>query len=97
KGIIWSCGTINDLDLDSVLDVYGLLAYKKVVSVGALSVRTGNACLFAFSILPFKEGISRLTKFRMKIKYPSIQSQIDKNINAVAKREGYTKEKLEEI
>jgi hypothetical protein len=97
KGIIWSSGVINNSNLNTRIDEYGLLAFKKLSGVGAISVRTGNACLFCFSILPFKEGISRLTKFKMKIKYPSVLKQVEKYISSVAKKEGYSKDKLEEL
>lgn len=97
KGIIWSCGMINDTNLNTRIDEYGLLAFKKLSGVGAISVRTGNACLYCFSILPFKEGISRLTKFKMKIKYASVLKQIENYISIVAEKEGYSKDKLEEL
>lgn len=97
KGIIWSCGILNNPDLNILIDEYGLLAFKKLSGVGAISVRTGNACLFSFSLLPVQEGISRLTKFRMKIKYPSVIKQVDKHISSVAKKMGYSKDQLEEI
>jgi hypothetical protein len=97
KGVIWTCGIINDSRLTTSLDEYGLWAFKKLPGVGAVSVRTGNACLFAFSILPFKEGIATLSKFKVKIKYPSVLKIIDKYIGVVALKEGYTKDQLEEI
>ena len=97
KGVIWTCGLINDTRLTTKLDEYGLWAFKKLPGVGAVSVRTGNACLYAFSILPFKEGIATLSKFKVKIKYPSVLKIIEKYISIVALKEGYTKDQLEEI
>ncbi len=97
KGLIWLSGTINDPEINHLLDEYGIIAFKKLYGVGAVSVKTGNACLYSFSILPFKDGISRLTKFRMKIKYPSVIKQVDKYIQLVAKKEGYSRERLEEL
>lgn len=97
KGLIWSSSQLNDSGLNSAIDEYGLFAFKKLPEIGALSVRTGNACIYCFSMLPFKEGISRLTKFKMKIKYPSVHKQIEKYIAIVAKKEGYSKDQLEEL
>jgi hypothetical protein len=97
KGLIWCSGKVNDVGLQDALDEYGQWAYKKIPNRGAVSVKTGNACLYSFSILPFQDGISKLTKFRMKIKYPSIQKQIDKYINQVARANGYTRETIEDI
>lgn len=97
KSLIWASSQINDPDLNNTIDNYGLIAFKKFPGHGSLSVRTGNACLYCFSILPFKDGISRLTKFKMKIKYPSVHKQIEKYIDIVAKKEGYSKDQLEEL
>ena len=97
KGLIWSCAPLNEAKLNTLLEEYGLQAFKKLGGVGAISIRTGNACLFAFSVLPFEEGIARLSKFRMKIKYPSVHKQIDKYINEVAAKNGYTPDQLEDL
>lgn len=97
KGLIWSAGLLNQAIITSKLEEYGLLAFKKLPSVGAVSVRTGNACLYALSILPYTEGISRLSKFKTKIKYPSVIKQVEKYILAVAEKEGYSADELEEI
>jgi hypothetical protein len=97
KGLIWTCSILNDNELNIIIDDYCLQAYKKYPDVGSISERTGNACLYCFYMLPLKEGIARLTKFRMKIKYPSILKIINKYINLVAERENCSQDEIEEI
>ncbi|WP_324026041.1 DUF4132 domain-containing protein [Maribacter sp. BPC-D8] len=97
RSAVWSCSTINDDELNQIIEVLGLLSFKKLRNVGALSAKLGNGCIYTFSKLPYQDGISRLTKFRMKIKYPSVQSIITKAIERVAKAEGKTMYEIEEL
>ena len=97
RSAVWSCATINDDELNQIIEVLGLLSFKKLRGVGALSAKLGNGCIYTFSKLPYQDGISRLTKFRMKIKYPSVQSIITKAIERVAKAEGKTMYEIEEL
>ena len=97
RSAVWSSAVINDDELNQIIEVLGLLSYKKLRNVGALSAKLGNGCIYSFSKLPYQDGISRLTKFRMKIKYPSVQSIITKAIERVAKAEGKTMYEIEEL
>ena len=71
--------------------------FKKIPGHGAIAVKLGNACLYAFSNLPFQIGIEKLTRFRMKIKYPSVRKKIQKYIETVSEREGKTADEIEEM
>lgn len=97
KGLIWCCGLINDPVLHVALDHYAALAYKKKPGVGPISAKTGTAAMFAFSLLPVKEGVSRLSKFRMKIKNRTILKSIDKLIQSVSEKNGMGMDEIEEI
>lgn len=97
KAMIWCCGLLNDASLNAVLDSYATLAYKKKPNVGSLSLKTGNACMLAFSFLPFKEAVTRLMKFRNKTTNNTIIKSIDKIIADLAKKHGYAKDLVEEI
>ncbi len=97
RGAIWTCGIAQSEVLSNKLEELGLWCFKKLPGVGAVSVKLGNAVIYAFSILPFQEGIERLTKYRMKIKYRSVLSVIENTINRVAKKEGKSMDQLEEM
>ncbi len=97
KGMIWAAGLINESKLNDTIEQLGLWAYKKIPGHGAIAVKLGNACLLAFSNLPFQIGIEKLTRFRMKIKYPSVRKQIQKYIESVSEREGKTADEIEEM
>ncbi|MBO9562818.1 MAG: DUF4132 domain-containing protein [Niastella sp.] len=97
RPLIWCAGYINNAELNNALDDYAAWAYKKKQWVGPISARTGTACMYAFSLLPFKEGVSRLTKFRMKIRNNTILKGIDKIIADVSKKNNVNKDELEEM
>ncbi|MFK7806438.1 MAG: DUF4132 domain-containing protein [Saprospiraceae bacterium] len=97
KGFIWMSGLMDEEKLNDSLEELGLWCFKKIPGRGALSAKLGNACLYAFSILPFESGISKLTNFRLKINYPSVKKQINKYTAAIAEEEGRTTDELEEL
>jgi len=97
KGFIWLSGFINDDRLTRTVEKLGLWCFKKIPGHGALSAKLGNACLYAFATLPFEVGVEKLTHFRMKIKYASLQKQVNKYIEAIAEKEGKTADEMEEM
>lgn len=97
RALIWCAGFVNKTELNNALDEYAAWAYKKKPGVGPISAKTGTACMYAFSLLPFKEGVSRLTKFRMKIKNNTILKGIDKIIADVSKKNNVSRDELEEM
>ena len=97
RGLVWLSAYVNDDSINQTVEELGLWCFKKFPGHGALSVKVGNGCLFAFSQLPYEVGISRLTKFRLKIKYPSVRSQIEKLIQKTAEKEGKTIDQIEEL
>ncbi|MBT1697315.1 DUF4132 domain-containing protein [Fulvivirgaceae bacterium PWU4] len=97
RGLIWAAGTINHKALNMQLDDYAAWAYKKKPVFGSISIKTGSACMFAFSQLPLKDGVSRLSKFKSRIKNNSILKTIDRYIANTAKAHGVTEHELQEL
>jgi hypothetical protein len=98
KNLIWLTGLVNNNPaLIIAVDNYAAMAYKKKPGVGSISPRTGTAAMYAFSMLPFKEGITRLMKFRNKTVNNTIIKSIDKVIAEVAAANGYDRDLVEEI
>jgi len=97
RGLVWCTGLVNDPELQTAVDQYALVAFKKKPSVGPISAKTGTAAMFAFSLLPFKEAVTRLMKFRNKIINNNILKSIDRIISEVAAKNGYDKNLIKEI
>lgn len=97
KGLAWCAGLVNNPLLNASLDEYAGWAFKKLPGVGPVSAKTGTACMHAFSMLPFKDGMSRLVKFKMKVKNNAILKSIDKIIDEVAEKNGFSQEQVMEM
>lgn len=97
KGLIWCAGIINNAELNAAMDDYAGWAFKKKPNVGPISARTGSACMHAFEMLPFKDGISKLVKFKMKVKNNTILKTIDKIIATAAEKNGVTQDAIMEL
>jgi len=97
RGLVWCTGLVNNIELQTAVDQYALIAFKKKPGVGPISAKTGTAAMFAFSLLPFKEAVTRLMKFRNKIINNNILKSIDRIISDVAAKNGYNKDLIKEI
>ncbi len=97
RAMVWHSALINDNELSNKVEELGLLCFKKFPGYGAVSVKIGNGTIYAFSILPFKDGIARLTKYRSKIKYSSVLKLIENTILKIAEKEGKTPDEMEEM
>lgn len=97
KGLIWCTAFANNNELVSVLDEYAVTAYKKKPGVGSISGKTGTACMYAFAQLPFSQGISRLMKFKMKIKNNNLLKSIDKIIADLAEKNNVSPDEIDEL
>ena len=97
KGLIWCVGIVNLPALNSTLEDYAVWAYKKLPGVGSISVKTGTAAMFAFSMLPLKDGVARLSKFRMRVKNNSILKAIDKILKTVSDKHSLSMSAMEEL
>jgi hypothetical protein len=97
KGLIWAAVHVENKQLIMVLDDYASWAYKKKLLVGPITAKTGNACMYLFSQLPVPENITRLMKFRMKIKNNTIIKSIDKILKEASTRNNISMDMLEEM
>ncbi|UZR98761.1 DUF4132 domain-containing protein [Chondrinema litorale] len=97
RGAIWLCALINDDKLSAKIEEICHLSFKKIRGHGALSVKIGNAGLYTFSMLPAETGVFFITKVKMKTKYPSVQSHVERLLKEMAEAGGMDKEEIEEI
>lgn len=97
KALIWCTPFVNDPSLNNSLEDYAMWAYKKLHGIGAISAKTGTAAMYAFSMLPVKEGVSRISKFRAKIKNQTILKSINKVLRTVAEHHEVGMDEMEEL
>jgi len=97
KGMIWATTFINDPKFTELIEGIGLICFKKIPTHGAISVKLGNACLYALANLPDRGGIEQLLHFRNKITYPSVRRNINKHLHLLAQQYEMTTDELEEM
>jgi hypothetical protein len=97
RGLIWSVGAAGYDEAASFLGAFCRRCFTKEPYIGPKSVKLGNACLYALSMLSGTESIGQLTLLRKRISYPSARAQIDKALLIAAERAGVTPADLEEM
>lgn len=95
KGLIWSATLVDLPRLADLIENVGLICFKKIPSHGAISVKLGNACLYALAFTPEQKGLKQFLNFR-KITYPSVRKQVNKYLDKIAKKANLTTDEIEE-
>lgn len=84
KALIWCSAIPDNKVLLDVLEPYAMWAYKKKDGTALLSAKTGTACIYAFTFLPFRDALSRISRFRAMIRHSGILKSIDKILHELA-------------
>lgn len=89
KGMIWNAPLVGSEEVAGAVGRFAELCFRKVPSVGARSVKLGNAALFALSeMAEAKMAGAELFRLRSAIKYPSARKLLEKRIDALAEASG---------
>jgi hypothetical protein len=97
KAFIWCTAIPDNKVLLDMLESYIPWAYRKCGIAGPLSAKTGTACLYAFTFLPFREAIQRISKFRKIVKHPGTLKSIDKILGKLATEHDIAPYEMEEF
>lgn len=73
------------------------LSFKKVPGLGPLSVKTGNACIHAFALMPGNSGIIHILRQQKRAVNKTIRGTIEKVLQKLASRDNLTPGALMEI
>jgi hypothetical protein len=97
KGLAWCCSPFADPVTATAVADAAEACFKKIPSVGARSTKAGNACLYALGAMPGLHGAAQLQRLRQRVKQPSAIAQIDAALETAARREGMTREDLDDL
>ena len=97
KGLVWLCADQTDAELARGLSKLTVSAYRKIPGIGPRCVKLGNACVWALGQMPMEEAIAQLALLKVKVKFGTAQRGIEKALTAAAKREGISREEIEEL
>jgi hypothetical protein len=73
------------------------LSFKKVPGIGSLSVKTGNACIHAFALMPDNSGIIHILRQQERAVNKTVGKTIEKVLQKLASRDKLTPGALMEI
>ncbi|ACU61535.1 hypothetical protein Cpin_4075 [Chitinophaga pinensis DSM 2588] len=96
KAFIWCAAIPDNKVLMDLLEAYAPWAYRKKGNAGPLSAKTGTACLYAFTCLPFSEALSRIVRLRGLVRHAATLKSIDRILQALAQKYGVTLHELDE-
>ena len=96
KAFIWCCAIPENKTLMDLLEAYAPWAYKKKGDAGPLSAKTGTACIYAFTCLPFREALSRTAHLRNLVKHTATLKSIDRILQGLAQKHSVALHELEE-
>lgn len=95
--LIWHLAMINNEIVNSLIGQFALSSYSKIRWHGSLSTKNGNACMYAFTIMSPKAGITQLLNIRNKTRNKSIKNTANKQLSRKAQELGISNEALLEL
>lgn len=95
--LIWYATALQDPRLYASIGALALTFFQKIKNIGSLSTKNGNACLYSFTLMPEKVGITNLLNIRNKTRNKSIRKLVDNHIKRKAEALNLTEEALLEL
>lgn len=95
--LIWYAAMFDHQILNILIGQLALSSYHKIKGVGSLSTKNGNACMYAFTLMSPKAGITQLLNIRNKTINKSIKNTANTQLSRKAKELGISEEALLEL
>lgn len=95
--LIWYTAMNDNPIVNTLISQLAISSYKKIGGIGSLSTKNGNACLYAFTLMSPKAGITQLLNIRNKTRNKSIKNIANKQLSRKAEELGISKEALLEL
>jgi hypothetical protein len=97
KGFVWMCANFHDTQTLFTIAQLAERCFRKIPSKGPASASLGNACLFMLFKSKGLEGISHLSRLKLRIKQASTQTLIEKYLAEAAKSHGISVNEIEDL
>lgn len=97
RGLLWSLTTFSDSEMCSAVARFAEACFHKVPMIGAVSHKSGNACVNVLAAMDGKEPVAQLSRLAMRIKYQTAQRLVQQALEAAAVRQGISRDELQEI
>jgi hypothetical protein len=101
RGFIWSIGAhaqaSGNTTLVPLVADFAVDCFRKIPQLGAVSHKTGNACVNALAAVPGLAAVAQLSRLSQRIKYDVAQRLIEKALSGAAERNGVSRDHLESM
>ncbi|WP_298507700.1 DUF4132 domain-containing protein [uncultured Kordia sp.] len=97
KGLVWSLTKFHDTATLALVAKLAERCYKKIPGVGPAAGAVGNACIYVLGNTKGLEGISHLSRLKLKIKQNNTRKLVEKYIEAASVKLGISSSEIEEL
>jgi hypothetical protein len=97
KGLAWCAAMKADRDLARGLAALAFSSYRKVPGKGPRLVALGNGAVAALGMMPGLDAVGQLALLKVKVKFGTAQKEVEKALDAAARREGLPRDEVEEM
>ncbi|WP_103068131.1 DUF4132 domain-containing protein [Aquimarina sediminis] len=97
KGLIWSLTKFHDSKTLGLVAKLAERSFKKIPGVGPTAAGVGNACIYVLGNTRGLEGISHLSRLKLKIKQNNTKKLIEKYIETSSTKLGVSPSEIEEL
>lgn len=97
KGAIWTLLSFQDQTTIQNIAKLAEVCFKKIPGVGARAAGVGNACVYLLANVEGLEGVSQLSRLKMRVTQLNTKKLIEKSINEAAKKRGISMLEIEEL
>ncbi|MFD0991155.1 DUF4132 domain-containing protein [Mariniflexile jejuense] len=97
KGLLWSMSKFYDSKTLNIIAKLTERCFDKIPGVGPTAAGVGNACIYTLGSVKGLEGISHLSRLKLKIKQNNTKAIIGKYIEASSQKLGISTSEIEEL
>ncbi len=97
KGLIWSVSKFHDSKTLNLVSKLTERTFKKIPGIGPTAAGVGNACIYVLGNTKGLEGISHLSRLKLKIKQNNTKKLIEKYIETSSNKLGISTSEIEEL
>lgn len=97
KGIVWSLLQFHDTKTLQLLAQLAERSFQKIPGVGPSAAGLGNACIYCLAFTKGLEGVSHLSRLKLKIAQNNTKKLIQKYIEEISEKRGISSAEIEEM
>ncbi|WP_394749343.1 DUF4132 domain-containing protein [Spongiimicrobium salis] len=97
KGLVWSLCKFHDSKTLNLVGQLAERAFRKIPGVGPAAAAVGNACLYVLGHTRGLEGVSHLSRLKLKIKQNGTKNLIIKYLEEASNKLGVSAAEVEEL